>query len=143
MKLLKKEKTELFEKVTKAIGAALRKNSTHTDREISEITGISTNRITEYKNHEKYGRVVTETHLAELLGGGIFTMEEIIEEITAESSLTDKELEALRQYGMYEDKVLRKNFFNAMKKGIDVVALLRAANEAAEAGLDPVELLKK
>lgn len=140
-KMFKKEKKEFLTKVTIGVGKLLCKPLDYTGREISEITGISTTRLTEYKDFNKYNRVITETHLAVLLGEGIITMEALMGEVG--KTLTEKESAALKKYEIYEDKAFKKTLFDALQKGIDVVEVLRQASLVFESGSNPIDVLKE
>ncbi len=138
--LVKKEK-ELLKKLTCAVGAMLEKaNTKWTDREISELSKVPTNRLTEYKAFGKYQRSITMNNFMKLLIGGFFTVEDII---NAATDLTEEEKRYLRDMNLFETSAFRKEVIESKKKGIDPIRLHALANELKGQGIDVMEVLER
>lgn len=137
---IKKEK-ELLAKITPAVGLLLAKaNAEWTDREISELSRVPTNRLTEYKNFKKYGRAITIGHIVGLIGGGFFHLEDIIK---SAKGLTEEEERHLLGMNFYEDAELRKRIVKNRNRGVEPADLYRLIDELKDKGLDPIEILNK
>jgi hypothetical protein len=83
-KMRKKHRKEMMLKVTRYVSERINYLCDHEEyllQEISDRTGISLNRLSEIKNHEKYGWPINEKYLAYLVGGGIVTIEDVLKNV--------------------------------------------------------------
>lgn len=139
--MLAKQEKKLFQKITRAVGIMLEKiGETWTDREISEATKIQTNRLTEYKNYDKYQRAITVNNFSKLLGGGFFTVDEIIK---LTDNLTEDEKRHLTEMDFYGSKAFRQEVVKSKRKGVNPVELHSLVNKLIENGIDAMEILRK
>ena len=143
--MLVKEEKELLKKMTVAVGFLLEKaNKRYTDREIAEISKVSTNRLTEYKNYEKYGRSITMDNIVKLLFGGFFTMEEAVavaEKVT--DGLTEAERKHLKGMNVFGVSSFRKKVIQNEQLGLDHIESQTLQGDLLRSGIDPIELMKK
>jgi len=106
VKLLKNQKKELMNKITPEIGIMIsRWNEIErwTDLEISYHTGVSGNRLSEFKNFQKYGQPISEVALRKLVQGGIVSLKELIRKVRGQLSM--EEIKFLEQFDLLEDQL--------------------------------------
>jgi len=130
--LRRKEKKELLEKVTEYVGRKLAFMASvegWTYVEISSVTGVPQNRLSEYVHFEKHERTVTEEHLALFIGGGILSVQEMKEKL----DLNEAEANYIHTLTVYENETLRKYALKFQESGTDPGKLLqRLWEEGAE-----------
>jgi hypothetical protein len=136
----KKEERELLKKLTMAVGQVLKvANRDWTDREISEVTQVPPNRLTEYKNFEKYNRSISTNHFVKLLSGGFITVSDVIK---VAKGLTKAEEAYLQDMNFYENAEFRKKIIENKKAGVDPVEAQTLMQDLTKLGIDPLEILK-
>lgn len=114
--MISKHKKDLMQILTRIAGDAIKKMESegYTAKDISTLSGVTQNRITEIKYAERYkiknkaGRMVpkpiSETNLTKLIEGGIVSVDTIISE--AKSGITQEQIDYIEQYRIFEDKDL-------------------------------------
>lgn len=119
----KVEKRALYEDITIFIGKKLDKLNIEgwLDKEIYEKTGIIQTRLTETKNYEKYGRPITEKHLAAFIGGGIVTITELKEGV----NMSKEGVKHIDDMAFYGNKEIRVIFRQLQDAGIDPLKELK------------------
>lgn len=124
--ILDSEKAELYVRITKLVGEKLSylisREGGWKAKEIYAHLGIPESRQSEYKDYDKYGRRISKKDLIFCLGGGIVTVDELINKC----SENEKERDYLRTLRIYDNQDLR-----------DVIKAVE------DIGLDPVEILRK
>ena len=120
MKITRKEKKELFKKLTPVIKARLEdlKQNELTYTEITERTGLTLSRVSEIVNGRKE---VNEVFIIKLFVGGIMNSKDLLKP----PGMTESQKEYLKGLAIHEDTDLR-----------DEVAMLKAVGE------DPAAILK-
>ena len=97
----KKHKKEMMLKITKYVSERVNylcDQEEYLLQEISDRVDIPLNRMSEIKNHEKYGWPINEKQLAHLVGGGIVTLDEILKNV----ELTPEEKEELKGLSWFD-----------------------------------------
>jgi hypothetical protein len=138
--LLVKEEKRTLKKVSVAVQGLLCKLDTQwTGTEISRETGIANSRISEYRDYKRYQRPVSLNHLIKFVGGGFFTMQDIIDKT---DGLTVKEQDFLRDLGFYEDPALRRSVIQVKREaGVDALEVYNTLITLKEAGEDVKNIL--
>ena len=103
-KLISKLKKELMQTLTRIAGDAIKKREAEgwTAKDISDVTGVAQNRITEIKYPERYKtakglpKAISEKNLTKLIGGGIVTVDTLRNEAAKHS--TPEQLDHIEQY---------------------------------------------
>ena len=83
-KMRKKHRKEMMLKVTRYVSERINylyDQEEYLLQEIADRTNLSLNRLSEIKNHEKYGLPINEKYLAYLVGGGIVTIEDVLKNV--------------------------------------------------------------
>ncbi len=116
-KMRKIDKKKLYEDITVYLGKKLERlnDDGWLDKELSEKTGIVQTRFTELKNFEKYGRPVTEKHLAILIGEGIIMAEDIVKNV----EMSDAGKAHILDMQFYKNPKARKVWHELESLGID------------------------
>ena len=138
----KSQKRDLLKRITPIAGEAISRfgrDNKWTNVEISEYVGIPQNRLSEYINHEKNNRVISEKHLIMLTARGIIDVKNIKENL----DLTDAEATFIDGIGTVESESLRGELFKAQRAGIDVEARIKKMRMAEQAGIDVDKLLEQ
>lgn len=119
------EKQELLTKLTPIVGSlvALKMEKDRwTKKEISAHTGVHASRLTEIQNFKKYRRVISESDLIALIGGGIVAVDELVR--YPGLSLKDVEKHYLITQQIYEDKALQQLYHRLKSAGEDPAKIL-------------------
>jgi len=120
-KLLDFEKRNLLEKITRYIGQKLSRTNNLKDIEIQKYLGIPNTRLSEWKDFDKYKIRITEKHLALCLGGGIVSVEELINNCTD----NEKEAEYLKTLELWEDVPLQEMIKRCKAVGLNPLEILK------------------
>ena len=127
-KLRKKEKKDLYKKLTAHISKKLRymiEVEDWTQVEISIQTKVPQNRLCEIINYENYGHLALSEHnLLFLIQGGIVTTTELKENC----SLNQKEGDYLDEtFLIHEDEKMKKVYVKCIKAGLNPAEILEKA----------------
>ena len=120
----KDEKKTLLGKITVHIGNVITyKNNVErwTSLEIAERYGVPNNRLTEYKNFQKYNKPISETFLAAFIGGGLLSIDDIKKNV----NMTESEKRYVETFAFFSDTELKDGIDELKGLGVDVHAMVR------------------
>ncbi len=134
----KMEKKNFYERLTIKVGKLIDRLNLDgwLDMEIYEKTGMVSARISEAKNFKKYGRPITEKHLAALIGSGLIMIGDLME-----VAKTNDEIQLVNDLGFYADKNQKAESNKLKELGVNPAESHTLARQLKEAGIDPIKAM--
>jgi hypothetical protein len=130
--LRRAEKKALYAKLVVPVAKKLEDlhhSQNWTYREISSLTAVPTNRLTEIVNHDNYEtNSLSESNLILLLAGGVVTVAELKQSIKT----NEREDAELSKLVVFESRDIQREIMLCQEAGIDIVRTLRGARERRE-----------